>query len=89
MGIATRTCHERSVEMARALQAAGVAHELVTLTGFGHVFDLEEPGPADPAVQRAFDRAVAFMTRYVGADGLRHENTSEAPRGGLPVPGDG
>ncbi len=59
--------YERSVEMARALQAAGVAHELVTLTGLGHVFDLEEPGPADPAVQRAFDRVVAFVTRHVGA----------------------
>jgi acetyl esterase/lipase len=59
--------YERSVEMARALRAAGVPHELVTLPGFGHVFDLEGPGLADPAVGRAFDHAVAFVARRVGA----------------------
>lgn len=58
--------YERSVEMARALQAAGVPHELVTLPGFGHVFDIESPGPADPAVANAFDRVVAFVARHVG-----------------------
>lgn len=59
--------YERSVDMARALRAAGVPHELVTLPGLGHVFDIEGPGLADPAVARAFDRAVAFVARRVGA----------------------
>jgi len=58
--------YERSVEMARAFRAAGVPHELVTLPGLGHVFDLEGAGLADPAVGRAFDRAVAFVARRVG-----------------------
>jgi acetyl esterase/lipase len=62
--------YERSVEMAGALQAAGVPHELVTLTGLGHVFDLEGAGPKDPAVVRAFDRAVAFLTGRLGAPPL-------------------
>jgi acetyl esterase/lipase len=59
--------YERSVEMARALRAAGVPHELVTLPGLGHVFDIEGPGLADPAVGHAFDHAVAFVARRVGA----------------------
>jgi acetyl esterase/lipase len=59
--------HERSVEMARALKAAGVPHELITLPGLGHVFDLQGAGLADPAVASAFDHAVAFVARRVGA----------------------
>jgi acetyl esterase/lipase len=59
--------HERSVEMARAFRAAGVPHELLTLPGFGHVFDIEGRGLADPAVGRAFDHAVDFVARRVGA----------------------
>jgi len=58
--------YERSVEMARAFRAAGVPHELLTLPGLGHVFDIEGRGLADPAVGRAFDRAVAFVARRVG-----------------------
>jgi acetyl esterase/lipase len=58
--------HERSGEMARALRAAGVPHELVTLPGLGHVFDVEGPGLADPVVARAFARAVAFVARRLG-----------------------
>jgi acetyl esterase/lipase len=59
--------YARSVEMARALESAGVAHELVTLPGLGHVFDLEGPGTKDPAVARAFDRTVAFLSGRLGA----------------------
>ncbi len=59
--------YARSVEMAKALEAAGVSQELVTLPGFGHVFDIEGPGMKDPAVTRAFDRAVAFLIGRLGA----------------------
>jgi acetyl esterase/lipase len=59
--------YARSVEMAGALESAGVAHELVTLAGLGHVFDIEGPGTKDPAVARAFDRTVAFLTGRLGA----------------------
>jgi acetyl esterase/lipase len=59
--------HARSVEMAKALQSAAVPHELVTLRGLGHVFDIEGDGLADLAVGRAFDRAVAFLAGRLGA----------------------
>jgi acetyl esterase/lipase len=59
--------YARSVEMAQALEAAGVDHELLTLAGLGHVFDIEGPGTKDPAVARAFDRTVAFLTGRLGA----------------------
>jgi acetyl esterase/lipase len=59
--------YERSVEMAKALESAGVSHELVTLPGLGHVFDIEGRGVADPVVARAFDRAVAFLSGRLGA----------------------
>jgi acetyl esterase/lipase len=59
--------YARSVEMAKTLEAGGVSHELVTLAGLGHVFDTEGPGTKDPAVARAFDRVVAFLTGRLGA----------------------
>jgi acetyl esterase/lipase len=63
--------YQRSVEMARVLEAKGVGHELLTLPGLGHVFDVEGPGLKDPAVAGAFDRVVAFLgervSRPIGA----------------------
>jgi len=52
---------EQSVMMAEALAAAGVEHELVTVAGAGHGFDLR-----DNAQNRAvLARAVKFLTAHV------------------------
>jgi acetyl esterase/lipase len=64
--------YARSVEMAEALEAAGVSRELVTLAGLGHVFDTEGPGTKDPAVARAFERTVAFLTGRLEAPSSHH-----------------
>jgi acetyl esterase/lipase len=58
--------YARSVEMARALAAQGVPHELVTLPEHGHVFDIEGAGMKDPMVARAFERVVAFLREHLG-----------------------
>lgn len=54
----------QSVEMAAALAAHGVEHELVTIDGGPHGFD---GAMDDPAVARVFDGAVAFLTRQLRA----------------------
>ena len=72
--------YARSVDMAKALASAGVAHELVTLPGLGHVFDLEGPGLKDPVVARAFDRTVAFLTGRLGAPPAHPRLLLDPPR---------
>ena len=60
--------YAQSVEMAAALAAAGVVHELVTIPDGPHGFDrdarLEDGSPAGSALARA----VAFMASHWGCD---------------------
>ncbi len=78
--------YARSVEMAGALESAGVAHELVTLAGLGHVFDTEGPGTKDPAVARGFDRTVAFLVGRLGAPPAHPRLLLDPPRVGAMRP---
>ncbi len=57
--------YEQSVLMAGALRKQGVAHELLTMAGRGHGFDHQGEGAADPLVEGAFDRVLAFLDRYL------------------------
>ena len=54
--------YHESVEMAAALQRAGVEHEFITVEGGGHGFDNKIK---DPVVAGYFDRAVAFLAAHV------------------------
>lgn len=53
---------EQSKQMAAVLQRLGVAHELVILPGAPHSFDRAMD---QPAVRDAFERAVAFLKKYL------------------------
>jgi acetyl esterase/lipase len=54
--------YEQSVLMARALQRAGVEHDLLTVEGGPHGFDTTMD---DPAVAGHFARVLAFLHRHV------------------------
>jgi acetyl esterase/lipase len=56
--------YEQSVMMADALGRAGVEHELVTIPGGGHGFDMAEGARADPAVAAACERVLAFLREH-------------------------
>jgi acetyl esterase/lipase len=56
--------YEQSVLMDGKLERCGVAHELLTMAGQGHGFDVQGEGRQDPAVAAAFDRVLAFLRAY-------------------------
>jgi acetyl esterase/lipase len=58
---------EQSVLMSRELARNGVAHELVTLAGREHVFDLTARGLDDPEVATVFERVLAFLAERLAA----------------------
>jgi acetyl esterase/lipase len=58
--------YEQSVQMAAALAACGVEHELVTIPGGDHGFDANTK---DPVVKAALDRSVQFLKRYLAVEG--------------------
>jgi dipeptidyl aminopeptidase/acylaminoacyl peptidase len=60
---------EQSIQMAAALQAQGVEHELRVLPGQPHGFDGQ--GPGDPVVAAAFEAVLAFLDRHLrGTNGI-------------------
>ena len=54
--------YHESVDMAAALERAGVEHEFITVKGGGHGFDR---AMKDPVISGYFDRAVAFLQAHV------------------------
>jgi acetyl esterase/lipase len=54
--------HEQSVLMAAELERQGVPSELISLAGFGHVFDAEME---DRDVAAAFERVLSFLREYL------------------------
>ena len=70
--------YAQSVAMARALAAASVTHEFLTLPGRGHVFDLDGLGMKDPLVDSTFDRVVAFLSEHLATTAA--PPTPSAPR---------
>ena len=54
--------YEQSVMMARALAAAGVDHEFVTIEGGGHC----SMGGSEAEVKATYARVLAFLKRHVG-----------------------
>ncbi|MGA2328376.1 MAG: alpha/beta hydrolase [Bryobacteraceae bacterium] len=57
--------YEKSVEMAKALERNGVAHDLALLPGLGHGFDHDMD---NPVVSGAFDRGLEFLLKHVTAN---------------------
>ena len=55
--------HEQSVMMAARLARAGVEHELITIPGGGHCFDLNMELPA---TRDAFELVLAFLKKHTG-----------------------
>lgn len=55
--------HQQSVDMAAALEAAGVPHELLTIHGAGHGFDEDA---TRPDVAAALTRVRAFLRSAIG-----------------------
>jgi acetyl esterase/lipase len=53
--------YQESVDMAAALQRAGVEHEFITAVGGGHGFDR---AMQDPVISGYFDRAVTFLQAH-------------------------
>jgi acetyl esterase/lipase len=53
--------HQQSVKMAQALAGAGVPHEFITIPGGEHGFDAD----GGPAVDRVFQRVLAFLGKHV------------------------
>jgi len=53
--------YEQSVMMADELAAKGVPHELMTLNGVEHGFDMVEGAGDDPAITAVFDKAAAWL----------------------------
>ena len=62
---------EQSILMAQALAQAGVSHELLTLPGAGHAFDLSDRGLQDPTTAQCFERVRSFLEQHLGAGGMR------------------
>jgi acetyl esterase/lipase len=56
--------YQQSADMARELDRAAVAHELVTIPGGGHGFDREM---TDPRIAGAFNKAITFLARATQA----------------------
>jgi dipeptidyl aminopeptidase/acylaminoacyl peptidase len=63
---------EQSSQMAIALKQHQVPHQLITMKGFGHVFDVypdssgEPIGLKHPKVAEAFEMVLAFLKKHVG-----------------------
>jgi acetyl esterase/lipase len=66
---------EESVRMAAALKRHGVAHRLIRMRNYDHVFDVFPTGPGpdaepiglkDPEVSAAFDQVVALLRKHLG-----------------------
>jgi len=66
---------EQSVRMAAALKQFGVAHQLIRMRNYDHLFDVfptgwtpdaEPIGLKDPKVAAAYDDVVAFLKKHVG-----------------------
>ena len=55
--------YEQSVMMARALAAAGVAHEFITIEGGGHC----SMGMDEAQVKATYARVLAFLGKHLGA----------------------
>ncbi len=56
--------YQQSVLMAEALTQHNVTHELITMAGHDHGFDSDM---ADPAVQEAFAKVLAFLDRHTSS----------------------
>ena len=55
--------YQQSVMMAEEFVRAGVEHELITIPGGGHGFDLDVDSPA---TRSAFEAVLAFLTKHLG-----------------------
>lgn len=55
--------YEQSVEMAKRLAEVGIEHQLVTVLGKGHCFEVA--GFTDPVVADALNRVIAFLKQHV------------------------
>lgn len=55
--------YEQSVAMAKKLEDVGVEHQLVTVLGKGHGFEVD--GFTDPVVASAFNKILAFLRQYM------------------------
>ena len=53
-----------SVQMAEALKKQGVEHELITVQGGGHSFDMANGGLRDPGNAERFGRVLDFLKRH-------------------------
>lgn len=58
--------YEQSVRMAKELERQGVEHELITMPGYGHVFDLAGKKQKELAIADAFNRILEFLKKHVG-----------------------
>lgn len=58
--------YEQSVLMAKELERQGVEHELITMPGYGHVFDLAGKKQKEPVIADAFNRVLEFLKKHVG-----------------------
>jgi acetyl esterase/lipase len=64
----TTVDREQSIQLARALAAAGVEHELKLLPGIGHTFDLEQ-WQKQPLPEDLRPLVVGFLDRHLKAKG--------------------
>lgn len=55
---------EQSVLMAEELARHRVEHELITMSSYGHAFDMDGKGMRDPTVSRLFDQVLAFLGKH-------------------------
>ncbi len=55
--------YDKSVAMAKKLEEVGVEHQLLTVLGKGHGFEVS--GFADPVVASALNKTLAFLKQYV------------------------
>jgi len=55
--------YEQSVKMAKKLEEFGVEHQLVTVSGRGHLF--ETVGFADPVVAKALGQVLTFLEQHI------------------------
>lgn len=58
--------YEQSVLMAKELERQSIEHELITMPGYGHVFDLAGKKLKEPAIADAFNRVLEFLKKHVG-----------------------
>ena len=56
--------HKQSVDMAKELKRAGIAHDFISMKGYGHGFDGK--GMKDAKVAAAFDQIETFLKKHVG-----------------------